>query len=240
MDPGRKRHAGRWRAQLLAHLPVVHGDRLHDEEDHRRRQHDDPRAGGELRDEHDHEHEPGGHGARAVHELLAADGAALAGLRCAAQLAGPVPHHPRLAEREREEHAEDVQLDQPRDVRVERHDEEGGQPGQHEDPVREHEPVAAVGELVGEIAVPAEQRRQHREAVEGGVGGEHEDRGRESLEEEEHAPSPNVASPIWLSAVRWVSPWKPISADGVLGHVHVRRDRERGDPAEHRDRQERP
>ena len=26
--------------------------------------------------------------------------------------------------------------------------------------------------------------------------------------------SPNVASPIWLSAVRWTSPWKPISAAG--------------------------
>ena len=57
--------------------------------------------------------------------------------------------------------------------------------GQHHDPVREHEPVAAVGELMGEVAVPAEQRGQHREAVEGGVRGEHEDRGGEALEQEE-------------------------------------------------------
>ena len=97
----------------------------------------------------------------------------------------------------------------------------GGQTGQHEDPVREHEPVAAVGELVGEIAVPPEQRRQHREAVEGRVRREHEDRGGEALEDEESRAvaerrEPDLAERGALGIA--------VEADqrrGVLGHVHV-------------------
>ena len=50
-----------------------------------------------------------------------------------------------------------------------------GHDGEEDDAVREHEPVAAVGELAGQEAVAGDDRRQPREVGVGGVGGEDED-----------------------------------------------------------------
>ena len=60
-----------------------------------------------------------------------------------------VDDHSRLGEREPGEHADGVQRDEVGDVTAEHDDECSGQGGEHEDPVGEDEPVAAVGELAG-------------------------------------------------------------------------------------------
>ena len=73
-------------------------------------------------------------------------------------------NHPGLAEREREEDAEDVELDQARYLGVERDDQQAGDQGEQDDPVGEHQPVAAVGELMRQVVVAPEQRREHRES----------------------------------------------------------------------------
>ena len=53
-----------------------------------------------------------------------------------------------------------------------------GHDREHDDAVREHQPVAAVRELAREIAVAGDDRRQPREVRVRGVGGEHQDRRR--------------------------------------------------------------
>ena len=54
-------------------------------------------------------------------------------------------------------------------------------------------------------------------------------------------PSPNVASPIWLSAVLCSAPaGKPDQSAGALGHVDVGGERQRRDAREHRRREQRP
>ena len=78
--------------------------------------------------------------------------------------------------------------------------------GEQEDAVREHEPVAPVRELAGQVAVAGDDRRQPREVGVRGVGGEHEDRrGRELQDPEdgavaEHRAGPSARSPSasWL------------------------------------------
>ena len=100
-----------------------------------------------------------------------------------------MPNHARLAEREREEDAEDVELDQARDLGVERDDQQAGDQGEQDDPVGEHQPVAAVGELVRQVVVAPEQRREDREAVEGGVRGQDQDRRRKPLQQIERKAS---------------------------------------------------
>ena len=60
-----------------------------------------------------------------------------------------MPDHARLAEREREEDAEDVELDQPGDLGVEGDDQQRSDGREQHDPVGEDEPVAAVGSWRG-------------------------------------------------------------------------------------------
>jgi hypothetical protein len=174
--------AGGGRLERRAQAAVVARDRLHAREQHRRGEHDDPRSLRELRDEHDHEHHRGRRRAQRVHRLLAPQGAARS---ARGDRARPVPHHAALAQREREEHAEDVELDQTGDLGIERHDQERRDGRKQQHAVREDEPVAAVAELMRQVLVAAEQRRPQREPVEGGVGGEDEDRGRERLQQVE-------------------------------------------------------
>ena len=61
----------------------------------------------------------------------------------------------------------------------------GGRGGEHDDAVREHQPVAAVRELARQVAVLGDDRRQAREPVVRGVGGERQDGGGRELEEHE-------------------------------------------------------
>ena len=98
-----------------------------------------------------------------------------AGVGFHGQQPGPVPHHADLAERERDEHADDVELDQRGDLSLERDDERDRREGQEQDAVGERQPVTAGVQLTGQVAVLGQDRAQHREAVEGGVGGQHQD-----------------------------------------------------------------
>ena len=191
----------------------------------------------ELGDEDDHEDERGRDRAGAVDDALAVQ---LSGVLAADRLEQPrpMPDHPRLAQREREEDAEDVELDQPGDVGVEGDDQKRRDQREENDPVREHEAVAAVGELVREVVVAPEQGGEHREAVEGGVRGEDQDRRRERLQQVERRGvaergEPDLADrrPLLLAG------GQPDQVRRILGHVDVRGDRERGDPGEHRDRE---
>ena len=124
-------------------------------------------------------HQPGRRGADAV------DRDAVTPARLAR--AQPVAHHPGLRERERGEDADHVQVDQRVDARV-----VGPRAartrcsGQHDDPVREDEPVAEVGELPREEPVAREQRREAREALVGRVRGEHEHGERQHLDDPVH------------------------------------------------------
>ena len=86
-----------------------------------------------------------------------------------------VDDHSRLGEREPGEHADGVQRDEVGDVTAEHDDECSGQGGEHEDPVGEDEPVAAVGELAGEEAVAGDDPGQAWKVGVGGVGGEDQD-----------------------------------------------------------------
>ena len=83
-----------------------------------------------------------------------------------------VRDHARLAQREPGEHAEGVQRDQRRDVALEDDDQHAGDEGEEEHAVREHEPVAPVGELPRHEAVAGDDRRQPGEVGVGGVGGQ--------------------------------------------------------------------
>ena len=92
-----------------------------------------------------------------------------------AQQPRPVPDHADLAQRERDEHADDVELDQRGDLGPERDDERDRRQGQEQDAVGERQPVAAGVQLARQITVLGQDRAQHREAVERGVGGQHQD-----------------------------------------------------------------
>ena len=77
-----------------------------------------------------------------------------------------VLHHAGLREREAGEHADGVERDQPGDHAAGGDDEEHGHAGQHDDAVRVHEAVAALGHLPGQEAVAGLEARQAREVGE--------------------------------------------------------------------------
>ena len=95
---------------------------------------------------------------------------------------------PGLRQRERREHADDVELDQPRELGVVHVDQQAGEARQDQHAVGEDEPVPAVAELRGHEPVAREDRRQAREVLERRVGREHEDPCREDLQQDEHEP----------------------------------------------------
>ena len=131
-------------------------DGLHAEEEDRGGDDDDPGAVAELGDEDDDEDERRRDRPGAVDDALAVQLSGPAA-DCLEQ-PRPMPDHARLAQCEREEDAEDVELDQAGDVRVEGDDQKRRDEGEENDAVREHQPVAAVGELVREVVVATEQR----------------------------------------------------------------------------------
>ncbi len=88
---------------------------------------------------------------------------------------GPVPDHAELAEVERDEDADDVELDQPGDLGVEGQDQDDRHHREEHDAVAVGEPVAAGAERARREAVLGEDRAEDGEAVEGGVRREHED-----------------------------------------------------------------
>ena len=122
----------------------------------------------ELRLDDEQRDEPRGHGADAVDRDPPLPSRLLP--------AAPVAHHPRLREREGREDADDVQVDQRDDVRVEDPDQERREAREHDDPVRVDEPVAEVHELARKEAVLREHGGEPREALVGRVRGEDQDR----------------------------------------------------------------
>ena len=96
-----------------------------------------------------------------------------------------MPDHAELGEGEAGEHADDVELDEPVEVGVEADDQRDRGRGEQQDAVGEHQPVAAVVQLPGQVAVAGQDRGQPGEAVERGVGGEDEDRRGGGLEQVE-------------------------------------------------------
>ena len=68
-----------------------------------------------------------------------------------------------------------VERDQRAGVAAERDDQPGRDEAEHDDAVREHEPVAAVGQLARQVAVTRDDRRNPWEVGEGGVGGQDQD-----------------------------------------------------------------
>src|SRR5262245_18011302 len=110
---------------------------LHRKEEDRSRDHDDPGAVAELRHEDDDENERGRERTSAVDQALVTQMTrSLLALTGVTKKAGPVPNHPQLAQREREEDAEDVELNQPSHISVERDDQRGRDQRQQDDPVR--------------------------------------------------------------------------------------------------------
>ena len=95
-----------------------------------------------------------------------------------------VLRHAGLREREADEHADGVERDEPRHRGVGDDHEDGGGAGQGDDAVREHEPVAALGELPRQEAVAGLEAGEAREVGEAGVGGQHEDQHGGGLERE--------------------------------------------------------
>ena len=71
----------------------------------------------------------------------------------------PVADHPGLRQRERGEHADHVELDQPVQVGVERDDQDARERREDDHAVGEDEPVATVRELPGHVPVAREDRR---------------------------------------------------------------------------------
>ncbi len=99
-----------------------------------------------------------------------------------------MPHHADLAERERHEDTDDVQLDQRGHLGLERHHEQDGDGRQEDDAVGERQSIAAGVQLARQVTVLRQNRSEHRETVERGVGGQHQDKRRHYGDEHEADP----------------------------------------------------
>ena len=87
----------------------------------------------------------------------------------------PPPHHTGLRQREAEEDADRVERNERGGIAVEDPDEQHGDKRERDDAVREREPVAARGELAGQIALIGEDAAQAREVGERRIRGQHQD-----------------------------------------------------------------
>ena len=159
---------------------VVTVDRLEQQDDERDHHERDPGPARELGDGDDQEHDAGGDRADPVDHDVALVPLLLLLLVMA--------HHAELRQRERGEHADGVERDQRVGEAAERDDQQRGGAGEHEHAVREHQPVAPVGQLAGQIAVAGDDRRQPREVGVGGVRREGQDRRGRELEDHVQGP----------------------------------------------------
>ncbi|WP_242660861.1 APC family permease, partial [Mycobacterium alsense] len=153
-------------------VPVNH---LHDHEQQAHREQRYPRPRDELGDHHDQQHRAGGQQPDRVDHPGTHHLAPRPRVGLGAQQPRPVPHHADLAQRERNEHADDVQLDQRGDLGAKRDDRQEGRRRQEQDAVGERQPVSARVQLTRQVAVLRQDRTQHREPVERGVGRQHQD-----------------------------------------------------------------
>jgi hypothetical protein len=238
VDAAGQDDAARPRCRLHVDVRVVPVDAHHQEVEDRHRDHHDVGAVHELRDQHQDEDDARGRGAQEVDPLRPAHRASARRLPDRPELPAPVPHHPRLAERERDEDTDDVELDELRDVGVEDHDQQAGDEGQEQDAVAEDQSIAAPAELPWEVAVAGQQRREDRKAVVGRVRGQHEDRRGERLQGVEDGAGTEHGQPDLAERGLLGLPGRhPGEQARVLGHVHVRDHRQCGDAREHHDGQ---
>ncbi len=170
------------RRELDRDARVMLVDAPHGQPDGRHRDDDDPRAAGELADEHDHQHHAGEAGTHGIDDAGPLHVPPDSRVGLGAQVPVPVPDHAGLAADERDEDADDVELDQPRRRGVECHDQQDREPGQQQDPVAERQPVAAGVQLARQVAIPGQDRGKDGEPVECGVGGENQDQRGEQLQ----------------------------------------------------------
>ena len=214
-------------------------DRLHQDEQTAHRQDRDPRAGQELGHQHHDQHRTGGDEADGVDHPRADHPAAFLRVVLGAQQPGPVPDHADLAERERHEHAHDVELDEGGYLSPESHHEGDRGQGQEHDAVGERQPVTAGMQLMREVAVLRQNRAEHREAVERGIGRQHQDQGGDAGDQIE-ARGEIVKDRIRQLGHQRLLPIPLGSADellgGALGQLHTGLDRQHDHAQEERNR----
>ena len=146
--------------------------------------------------------------------------------------------HAGLRQRERHEHAHDVELDQPGHLGVEAHDEDAGEDRQEHDAVGERQPVATGVQLARQVPVLGQDRAEDREAVERRVGGQHQDQRGRTHDEVEAGREVAEHRPRQLGAHR------VLDVPGRAGFDLVRRfhelqpghARQHDDPEQHGDR----
>ncbi len=175
VDARRQRDVGVVDLELSRDPVVVPADRLHQQEDDDHPQDRDPRTVRELGDQDDNQHRAGHHEAESVDGPTAVVLQSLRAVGRVPEQPCPVPHHAGLTQRERDEHPDDVELDEPGHLGVERDDQRDREEGQHDDAVAERQPIAPGVELARHVAVPREDRAQDREAVERRVGRQEQD-----------------------------------------------------------------
>ena len=107
--------------------------------------------------------------------------------------------------------------------------------GQHDDPVREDEPVAEIRELAGEVAVVRQQRGEPGEALVGRVRGQDEDEQGQPLDRVEHEGACGAGGEGRAGDLRDDGDGRArpsVHVDGQERHAHEERDRERAEHAE--------
>ena len=171
---------------LLADPAVVAADPVHHQVEQRHDRQGDPGSPGELGEQDDDQDRPGAQHTDGVDDAGAVHARAVPGLGGDSQLARPVTHHAHLGEREGDEHAHDVELDETGRVGLEADEEGHGPQPQDDDAVGEGQAVAALGELAGQELVTGQDAGQHREPVEGGVGGQDQDQPGDGGDQVEH------------------------------------------------------
>ena len=131
----------------------------------------------------------------------------------------PVPQHAELADGERHKDADDVELDQSRDVSVECDDQDDREEGQHQDPVAVGQAVAAGVQLARQIAVPGQDRAKHREAVESGVRSQEQDQHRSGHDEVERRLEVGEYGLGQLADGRLLDDIHPLAVERVVGQA---------------------
>ena len=128
-------------------------------------------------------------------------------------------YHSPLRQSERQEHPDEVQLDQGCQAGIEDEDQQRSKQSQDDDPVGESEPVPEIIELMGHKAILGKHRRQSGEALKGCVGGQDEYRGGHRLHDIEQRAPPKAACAIWAITVRSADSSKTTSVNLVNSEI---------------------
>ena len=143
------------------------------QQEHRQQRH--PHPADELRDDDHHENRQSKNHSDEADQTGNEHLGALGPGNGTAQNATPVADHGQLAQRERQEHTHQIQLNELGGLCVRDEDDEHRRARQHEDAVGERHAVSAGGHLLGQQLVAGQARSQDREALDGGVRRNQED-----------------------------------------------------------------